>query len=87
MTWPAPLEELDELAREVYTRALTGRGQTLWQVVKRLDDDLAGPQRVSEACRRIVRLGWAEVSVLGYRRRRVVQPSLVGEGATVDTLR
>lgn len=87
MTWPAPLEEVDELAREVYSRALTGRAATLWQVVARLGDDLVGPQRVSEACRRLVDLGWAEVSVLGYRRRRVVQPSLVGEGATVETLR
>lgn len=83
MAWPGPIEQVDELGREVYQHGLGARGRTASRVSELLDEHYEEqghcpptPHEVSAACRRLVELGWAEQTARGYRRRAPQQQEL-----------
>lgn len=72
--------QLSTLAMDVWRFGLAERGEHLFAVVRRLEQKtgtMCDPQAVSEACRELVRAGYADRSALGYRHRRVEQRELM----------
>ena len=75
---PAALASLSSLALVVWQHGLRDRGVTLWTVHARLErlGLVVEPSTVSEACRELVRAGYADKSPFGYRARQVRQLEL-----------
>ena len=87
MGWPSTVEKIDGLALRVYQDGLGLAWANIWVISGRVDracaadgDDVPpSPKQVSQACQRLIRLGWAEASPLGYRRREAQQGVLGGD--------
>ena len=79
---PAALASLSSLALVVWQHGLRDRGASLWTVHARLErlGLVVGPSAVSEACRELVRAGYADKGPFGYRARQVRQLELGASG-------
>ncbi len=69
---------MSALALQVWQLALRARGAALWTVHARLErlGLVVEPSTVSDACRELVRAGYADKSPFGYRARQVRQLEL-----------